>query len=305
MRERLLTFPLVRRLGEALVSRPEVNYFLRVPNRSPHRFDYPYDLRARYGYGRPLHQGLLTQIEACDANYARLLESMASLMPDFLKISFRPTPGIEPAWDNGWLPALDGIAICHFLTSKKSRLYLEVGSGNSTKFAHRARRSHALNVRLVSIDPQPRAEVDGICDEVLRQPLEAADLSLFAQLQRGDVLFIDNSHRSFTNSDVTVFFLDVLPRLAEGVIVGIHDICLPYDYPPSWRYRYYNEQYLLACYLLAERAGMEILLPSYYVAVARPEMLDVFNPIWSLGANRGIQRHGCAFWLETTRRAGA
>jgi len=45
----------------------------------------------------------------------------------------------------------------------------------------------------------------------------------------------------FQNSDATVFFLDVLPRLKPGVVVHVHDIFWPFDYPSIWRARYYSE----------------------------------------------------------------
>src|SRR4051812_48817531 len=126
LRERLLMNPLVRKVGAAVLLRPEVRFWLRLPNGFPHRFDYRYDLNARYGYSKPLHEGLLERIAAHD--YSPLLNAMAAHVPDFLKIGFPLEPGIEPAWDNGWLPALDGMAIYHLLVSMKPRLYLEVGS---------------------------------------------------------------------------------------------------------------------------------------------------------------------------------
>jgi hypothetical protein len=46
-------------------------------------------------------------------------------------------------------------------------------------------------------------------------------------------------------------FLDVLPRLAEGVWVHIHDIFIPYEYP-RWLLSsagYFNEQYLVHAFV--------------------------------------------------------
>lgn len=48
-----------------------------------------------------------------------------------------------------------------------------------------------------------------------------------------DVVFLDGSHRVFMNNDASVFFLDGLPRLPPGVLVGVHDIFLPEDYGPD------------------------------------------------------------------------
>ena len=67
------------------------------------------------------------------------------------------------------------------------------------------------------------------------------------------------------SSDVVVLWLDILPRLKPGVFVHIHDIFLPYDYPPDWVDRYYTEQYLLAVALLAPQSAFEIVLPNQFV----------------------------------------
>ena len=67
------------------------------------------------------------------------------------------------------------------------------------------------------------------------------------------------------NSDVTVFFLQVLPQLPAGVLVGIHDVLWPEDYLPMWADFLWSEQYLVAAWLLGGGAGMEIELPAHYV----------------------------------------
>ena len=60
---------------------------------------------------------------------------------------------------------------------------------------------------------------------------------MFESLEAGDVVFVDNSHGSFMNSDVTVVMLDILPRLKQGVLVEFHDIFLPFDYFETWSNR--------------------------------------------------------------------
>src|ERR1035438_7582905 len=142
----------------------------------------------------------------------------------------QPKTSDEPCWVNKWLSGLDTFALYGFVATCNPAVYIEVGSGFSTKVVRRAIRDMGLATRLVSIAPSPRAEIDRLCDEVIRQPLEACDLSLFDRLGSGDIFFMDGSHRSFMNSDVTVFFLEILPRLQPGVLVHIHDIFLPLDY---------------------------------------------------------------------------
>jgi hypothetical protein len=152
----------------------------------------------------------------------------------------------------------------------------------------------------VSIDPEPRADIDRLCDHVVRSGLETADLAVFEELKPGDVVFVDNSHRAFTNSDVTVFFLDVLPRLPDGVLVGIHDITLPADYPPGWNGFHFNEQYLLACFLLGGTPWMQVELASLFAASdeqlggSPAELVDGL-------AERGVRWFGSGFWFTVDR----
>ncbi len=228
---------------------------------------------------------------------------LATYREPLRRIPVHPTPGsTEPTWYNEWLPGLDATSLYGFVAKNNPATYLEVGSGNSTKFVRRAITDHGLRTRIVSIDPHPRAEIDALCDEVIRQPLEDCDLSVFGSLSAGDVCFVDNSHCCFQNSDVTVVFLEVVPRLAPGVLIGFHDIFLPDDYPATWSERYYSEQYVLAAFLLGGYAGTEIVLP-VWDACQREEFAAIVAPIWEGAEFADVQRHGNTFWLKS--RAGA
>ena len=100
----------------------------------------------------------------------------------------------------------------------------------------------------------------------MRSPAEEVELDVYDRLGEGDILFVDNSHRCLQNSDATVMFLEVLPRLRPGVLVEFHDITLPDDYPPEWVGRFYSEQYLLAAYLLAGGDRFDVELPNHFVS---------------------------------------
>src|SRR4029453_9997100 len=108
------------------------------------------------------------------------------------------------------------------IASLKPNLLIEVGSGYSTRFARAAIQANSPATRLISIDPSPRAEISLLCDESIKTPLEDVNQGVFARLQSGDILFIDNSHRAFQNSDVTVFFVEILPNLPKGCVLHIH-----------------------------------------------------------------------------------
>lgn len=244
------------------------------------------------------HPHLQALMEAGRGDYARTLDAFLGLSDALARIPAQASADpAEPHWGNIWMPALDGVALYGFLTTLKPRCYLEIGSGNSTKFARRAIRDGGLDCRIVSIDPYPRAFIDNICDEVIRKPAETVPLEVYDRLQAGDILYIDGSHRVFMNSDVTALFLDVLPRLKPGVIVHVHDITLPHDYPADWIERRYSEQYLLAAYLLAKVSRFEILMPNWFVA-HDPELKRRLQPLWDRPVMRGIATHGCSFWMR-------
>jgi len=261
--------------------------------------EYPVDARPRWDQKPNPH--LYEVISRSRDSYAATLQSFLQFADAFGRIPARAPaaqPSTDPCWINGWLPALDSIALYSLLALHNPQQYVEVGSGNSTKFARRAIRDHRLQTRITSIDPWPRAEIDTICDRVIREPVEQVALETFDILRPGDILFIDSSHRTFMNSDVTMLFLDVLPRLPAGVIVQVHDITLPCDYPAQWTGRYYSEQYLLAAYLLGRGDALEIVLPCAF-ASDDPELHGILAPIWSAEWMEGAERWGGSFWFRT------
>lgn len=266
--------------------------------------DYPVEAVPRYGYGSPAHARLTEILAENDAHYAELLSRFLDLSEGLYSIPLRaPKESSEPCWLHDWLDGLDTFALYGFAVTRKPRLYLEIGSGYSTKVVRRALKDCGAGTKIVSIDPHPRAEIDALCDEVVRQPLERCDLKIFDRLASGDILFFDGSHRSFMNSDVTVFFLEVLPRLNPGVLVHLHDIFLPLDYAPYWEYefyphRYWNEQYLLAASLLAGHNSYDVVLPNHYVSVTS-SLASALDSFWGDPRLKGIPRSGSSFWIQT------
>lgn len=261
--------------------------------------DYPVQPRPRWGHGKPEHAALHDIINRGRGRYADTLGSFLKYQSDFAKISLRAAEDTSaPHWINDWLPAGDAVALYSFIADRKPATYLEVGSGISTLFARQAVRDHGLPTKIISIDPHPRASIDAVCDRVIRRPLEEVDFGIFKDLQAGDVVFVDNSHRAFMNSDVTVFFLDILPTLPVGVLVGIHDIFLPSDYTQDLADHFYSEQYLLAAYLLGGGKNMEIILPMWF-ASHHSELSSVIAPLFAQGPLQQAARHGGAFWFES------
>ena len=137
------------------------------------------------------------------------------------------------------------------------RRIIEIGSGNSTLMARRAIARNCVESRTgscehICIEPYEMPWLEQIGVKVIRSKVEEVDRDIFSTLCENDILFIDSSHVIRPQGDVLVEVLDILPRLRSGVVVHIHDIFSPHDYPAEWvcqRVRFWNEQYLLEAFL--------------------------------------------------------
>jgi len=260
--------------------------------------EYPLALRARWGWDGSALETVADLLAARVADYGRMVEDVCELLDWARTIPRTASHGGEPAWENDFWGSLDALAQCAALKRQNPATYLEIGSGFSTRFARRAIEDFGLRTRIVSIDPDPRDEVNDLCDEVVRRRLDEIDLALFNRLTPGDVVLVDGSHVALMNCDATVFFLEVLPRLPGGVLVGIDDVFLPWDYPPTWSGRIYGEQYLLAAYLLGGASGYRVRFPGWWLMECSP-LARRFDPMWPVVENR-FGRHSGSFWLERT-----
>jgi hypothetical protein len=261
--------------------------------------EYKVNFRPRYGEELPPHTELYSIINANRKDYENILLNALEYKDLFwqIKDARLEQEANKPAWNNGFLPGLDIIGLYTVLSIYRPKKYIEIGSGNSTKVAYKAIREQKLETEIVSIDPFPRAEIDQLADKVMREPFENIDNRFLADLGENDILFVDNSHRILPNSDSMVFFMEVLPRLKKGVIVHLHDIYLPYDYPQFMCDRFYSEQYGLAMYLLANPLKYKTLLPNYFIY--KDEALSkVIEPLWQHENLKNVERHGGSFWIQ-------
>lgn len=261
--------------------------------------DYPVEMKPRYGHGLPPHGELYQIINRERESYKVLIQSMLELAPKIqeIKPNGKETDVSKPVWNNGFLPGLDIAGIYTMLVQNKPKRYLEVGSGNSTKVAYKAKQDFGLDMEIISIDPMPRAEMDALANQIIRKPFEDVSLEIIHQLEENDVLFIDNSHRILPNSDAMVFFMEVLPRLKKGVIVQIHDIYIPYDYPQFMCDRNYTEQYGLMAFILANPARFVPVLPNYFIS-EDAELAEMLSPLWKHENLQQVEKHGGSFWLQ-------
>ncbi|MGE5390134.1 MAG: class I SAM-dependent methyltransferase [Deltaproteobacteria bacterium] len=256
--------------------------------------NYALESKPRYGYGKPPHRKLYRLLDQRREAFRYWLAKFLDCYDLFETIAVLDEGNLRAAWHNNWISGFDLISLCGLIKHNHPGRYIEIGSGNTTKFARETIGYYNLKTTITSIDPQPRANIDRLCDTVIRERLENIDLKCFHELRAGDIVFVDGSHHTLMNSDASVFFLDILPDLPSGVFVGFHDIFLPDDYPPEWNLRYYSEQYLLAASLLAEDSGFEVILANNYIA-QYTDLSSVLNPIWLWLP--WVTRHGAAFWI--------
>lgn len=261
--------------------------------------DYKVNFKPRYGHGLPPHKELYDIVNSNREAYAGFIEKAVSHKEVFhgIKEQVNQSDANLPSWNNNFLPGLDIIAIYTMLAANNPKKYIEVGSGNSTKVAAIAKKENQLQTEIVSIDPMPRAEIDHLADKVIRKPFEDIDYSEILSLESGDILFIDNSHRILPNSDSMVFYLEILPRLKPGVIVHIHDIYVPYDYPQFMCDRFYSEQYGLMMFMLANPKKYNTIFPCYFVSEDK-ELSTMLLPIFDHPTMSKVERHGGSFWLQ-------
>lgn len=262
--------------------------------------EYKVNVKPRYVQGKP-HPLLYEIINKNRKTYEENLKSFLQYSDRIqaIKKSNIETDENKPTWNNGFLPGLDVIGIYGIIAKYKPKKYIEIGSGNSTKVARKAIIECNLTTEIISIDPFPRANIDHLSDKVIREPIENLSDNKFIteSLKENDILFIDNSHRVFSNSDAMICFLELLPFLKNGVVVHIHDIYLPYDYPQFMCDRFYNEQYILAAFILANAEKYKSILPNFFISEDN-ELKNYIAPIWEHPNLSGVEKHGGSFWLH-------
>jgi len=262
--------------------------------------DYKVNKQPRYGHGKPPHHELNTLIQANEKTYQGNLEKVSKYYDQLsqIKNSDTETSNSAPTWNNEFLPGLDIVMLYTMVSEYQPKNYIEIGSGNSTKVVRKAIAENNLSTQIISIDPYPRAEIDEISDVIHRTPFEDLNLDLISQLGENDILFIDNSHRIFPNSDSMVFFMEVLPKLKKGVIVQVHDIYLPFDYPQFMCDRFYSEQYGLALFLLLNPKKYETIMPNYYVSETQG-LSNALDDFWNVLPFK-VEKHGGSYWIRIT-----
>jgi Methyltransferase domain len=238
-----------------------------------------------------------TDLPGIDFNLPRQRQLLRELKQfyDDLPFTDAKTPDFRYHYDNGLYGWGDGVFYACMLRYLKPARAIEVGSGYSSALALDVNDFFLeKKTRFTFIEPFADLPFE-LSDEIdlIRQPVQDLDLSVFQTLKSGDILFIDSTHVSKIGSDVNFLFLDIIPSLAPGVFIHIHDVFLNFEYPEKWirEGRAWNEQYLLRA-LLCNSSHLEIVLMSGLVHEIDAE--------WLLKEMPNTRKNpGASIWLRT------
>ena len=289
----------LRRAGVALVAKKFVedgHYYSPVPALD--------DVRARDGaiFAIP------TSVPGIDLQLDEQLELVRAFGAYYNEQSFPAVemPDYRYFFKNNFFGFGDAIMLYSMIRHEPPARIFEIGSGfSSAVMLDTLERFSLDNVACTFVDPDPvriralfRAG-DHDKHEVVTDPVQNMDLGRFDELQSGDILFIDSSHVTKVGSDVNHLFFHVLPRLAKGVRVHVHDVYYPFEYPKPWVYegRAWNEAYLLRA-LLTDNKRLKVLLwNSCLEKLARVETVTTL-PMWGT-------EPGGSIWLRVQTDADA
>lgn len=177
--------------------------------------------------------------------------------------------------------AVDAEILFCMIRHFKPETIFEIGSGWSTLLAADALSRNLRDGspgKLVAIEPYPPEFLSASIPaevELLRRPLQKVALTQFEALGENDILFIDSSHVCTIGSDVQCEVLEILPQLNPGVLIHIHDIFLPAEYPKEWvldHHRFWNEQYIVQAFLCFNDT-FEILWAGQWMHLTHPDLL--------------------------------
>lgn len=207
--------------------------------------------------------------------------------------------------NNNMYSSGDAEYLYNIIRKFKPKRLIEIGSGYSTMVASSAIRQNKLDdesysCRHICYEPYEREWIAQLNVEYIKQKIELVDLDVFRILEANDILFIDSSHIVRPQGDVLYEYLEILPILQSGVLVHLHDIFTPKDYPDRWIYEehvLWNEQYLLEAFM-SFNSDFRIIGSLNYLAHKYCKELSEKCPFFA--ANIGYEenkREPRAFWI--------
>lgn len=165
--------------------------------------------------------------------------------------------------NNGMFDESDAALYYSILRFFKPKKIIEIGSGHSTALALDVKEKYLSNLEMTCIEPYPERLLENVQSneiKLYKKYVQEIDSVFFERLETGDILFIDSSHVAKMGGDIPYEYFEILPQIKSGVVIHIHDIFYPFDYPERWirEGRCYNEAFILRA-LLMNSESYEIL----------------------------------------------
>jgi predicted O-methyltransferase YrrM len=234
----------------------------------------------------------------------QLLDEFARWKSEYDLLPTEPTPVPHQYYvENGAFQRVDGEVLYCMVRHLAPRKMIEIGSGSSSYLTAQAilKNGEKHPCEFTCIEPYPndvlRRGFPGLT-RLVESPVQDVPLSTFEALEENDILFIDSSHVAKAGSDVQYEYLEIIPRLKKGVVIHVHDIFLPWEYPKRWlleEQRFWNEQYLLQAFL-AFNDSFEVLWAGNFMHVHHSHALEkAFSSYRSDGPAPG------SFWIRRVR----
>lgn len=236
-------------------------------------------------------------IDVHDEEQVRLFSAVAAYQGD-CPFPEEKTSAFRYFFANPSFSYADALVLFGLLRHLRPARIVEVGSGySSCAMLDTNDRFFEGRIDLTFVDPFPDLlrslmRHEDVRHRLLARPVQDVDPDVFRSLRAGDILFIGSSHVSKAGSDVNALFFDVLPAIAPGVWVHLHDVFWPFEYPLPWieEGRAWNEAYLLRAFLAYNRCFSIALFPSY-LASRHPSLVRDLMPL-------ALRNVGGSIWLR-------
>jgi SAM-dependent methyltransferase len=235
-----------------------------------------------------------SKLVGIDLNTTMQFELLNKVFPNFVQECNFPREQTNSSSEfylkNGAFLSVDAEVFHCMIRHFQPKRIIEIGSGSTTYLAAKAcilnKENNGINTDVIAIDPFPNDNIKrgfrGFTT-LIQKPVEQVEINFFSQLEANDILFIDSSHIVGIGGDVNYEFLEIIPRLNTGVIVHVHDIFFPAEYPKKWIFEdryFWNEQYILQAFL-SFNFDFEILWSSSYMHLNYSDRLKAFFPSYT------------------------
>lgn len=211
-----------------------------------------------------------------------------------------PSPANRYDYTGGPYPWGDGIILRAMIGHFRPQRVVEIGSGYSTAcMLDSAEHARLTSFAVTCIEPYPerlnallRAD-DASRVTLMRQPVQEVDASIVDGLDANDILFIDSTHVMKTGSDVHYELFHLLPRVKAGVLVHVHDVGYPFEYPDPWIFEEnysWNEAYVLRAFLMFNQAFRVFFWNSLHAGFYAKQIAEEYPAV--------LRNPGTGIWLR-------